>query len=475
MNGQLDKIENDLNSKFENFREILLSKQESQSATIDAAVQEFTAWKNSLKGKYEDASQQIEDQLKLLADTNDQKINDLQKDFSVAANKATDVLDDYDKKSKAALADFREQYENMLANVKKSTADQEDYADKKRKELKSRFDKQTDEYMRVYNNAFDKIGEEANKLQFQIDEINKSIGTFKTETSVFDKADILKKQLETSIDDLNKKISAVKNFEEKLNDLSAQAKRLEKFGDDVNSRLNAYSSDKSRLDSIEYKFNTLMNLSSGMDSKIQELTSMSDDILNMQAKVGKFQDSISNVQSKLERIENKKETYDRVAEEVDRSFENISQLEKRLEECSGKVNSLPDEIKSMQNHIDKIMKNSGKINDAVDKITSLQSLIDDAEERIAKIKDSRDGILNTEVRLQKLYSDADSKLKLLHDITAKEVGSKPSAVTGSNITPQLKSNVIKLKKDGWKNAEIAKRLKIEENIVNLILEMGTDE
>ena len=111
----------------------------------------------------------------------------------------------------------------------------------------------------------------------------------------------------------------------------------------------------------------------------------------------------------------------------------------------------------------------------VDKITSLQSLIDDAEERIAKIKDSRDGILNTEVRLQKLYSDADSKLKLLHDITAKEVGSKPSAVTGSNITPQLKSNVIKLKKDGWKNAEIAKRLKIEENIVNLILEMGTDE
>lgn len=59
--------------------------------------------------------------------------------------------------------------------------------------------------MRVYNNAFDKIGEEANKLQFQIDEINKSIGTFKTETAVFDKADILKKQLETSIDDLNKK------------------------------------------------------------------------------------------------------------------------------------------------------------------------------------------------------------------------------------------------------------------------------
>ncbi len=160
---------------------------------------------------------------------------------------------------------------------------------------------------------------------------------------------------------------------------------------------------------------------------------------------------------------------------MDSSFENISQLEKRLEECSNKVNSLPDEIKSMQSHIDKIMKNSGKINDAVDKITSLQNLIDDAEERIAKIKDSRDGILNTEVRLQKLYSDADSKLKLLHDITAKEVGSKPSAVTGSNITPQLKSNVIKLKKDGWKNAEIAKRLKIEENIVNLILEMGTDE
>jgi chromosome segregation ATPase len=475
LDDQVKKLEEDINSRFTDFRDNLNSEQDEQKLNMENSTQEVEEWKNRISLQFENAAGKIDEQLKKISKDNEQKIQSMQKDFSDATKQADEVLAHFDKKTKEAISEFGAQFDALKNDADSFVEEREKFAGQKSKELKDEYETQIVKYSKTYNDAFEKLTGDTQQLQIQIDEIRKGIADFKVETNVFDQANILKKQLEKSMEDLRKKISTVKQFEEKLNDLKDQWHRLEEFGENVNSRLNKYGSDKTRLDDIEFKFNTLMNLSSGMDAKISELTGMSDEITNMQARVSKFGETVSTLQDKVARIDNKKETYDRIAEEVDSSFKNISNLEKRLEDCVKRVNKIPDEIQSVQNDIDKISRNSGKINDAVDKITSLHKLVEETEEKIRLINESKSNFSGTEVRLQELNKNVDEKLGLLKTISVERERKNKNVAASSSITPKLKADVIRLKKMGWSNSQISSSLNIEEYLVDAILNFESGE
>ena len=475
MNENLDKTERELNSRISELKEILTSKQETQSATIDTAVQEFQEWKVRLKDQYEDYYHQIDEQLKLLAETNEQKISELQTDFSSAAKRAGDILSGFDNDSRKRIEEFDTMYNEMLTNVKAYNEEQIKNAELKIKDLKKSFTEKANEYKSAYQGATDRLNEETNNLQKKVDDIKKSIAEFVSESSAFERADILKRQLDGNIEDLSEKIASVKAYDVKLNELANQIRQLDRLGDDVNSKLNAYSADQSRIDSIEYKFNNLLELSNGIDAKLLEVQKINDEFINMQMTMHKYNESMGNMESKFDRIEKKSETVDRVAEAVDNSFKNINSLEKRLDEYSGKFKDLPGEMEKIKKNMDSIIKNGERINEAVDKISSLQSIIKEVESQMDGIENSKKGFTATEERLQKLYNDTENQINLLHSISMKDTGKKKSSSSSSGISPQTRASVISLKKRGWDNSEIARSLKIEENLVSVILELGTDE
>lgn len=254
--------------------------------------------------------------------------------------------------------------------------------------------------------------------------------------------------------------------------LTQEFSQLDKLGSDVNKRLDAYGSERSRLDEIDAKFQTLSALSSSVDKKIQDLTTTSDNLLTCMPASESIRKALL-MSRQIDRIENKGTTIDRVADEVDQSFENIKELESRLEVCSKRVQALPDEISDVRSSIDKLMSSTGKINDAVDKLSSLQKIIDDTDKRIDKINTARNGIAGTEERLQKLASGADAQMKLLHDIVKADVSKTPlTSGTSGGITQQVRENIIKLKRENWTLAEIARSLNLTESEVSLILELG---
>ena len=139
------------------------------------------------------------------------------------------------------------------------------------------------------------------------------------------------------------------------------------------------------------------------------------------------------------------------------------------------MNDMPGQLEKLKKNMDSILKNGEKINDAVDKVNLLDNIIKEVDSKINAIENSKEGINATEERLQKLYKDSEKQIDLLHSIVSKDSGKKKSPA-GKSITPQLRSNVIALRKTkGWTNSEIAQSLGIEENVVELILQFGTDE
>ena len=105
----------------------------------------------------------------------------------------------------------------------------------------------------------------------------------------------------------------------------------------------------------------------------------------------------------------------------------------------------------------------------MDKLDSLQEILDETEKRIDKVTRDREGIVNSESRLTKLSKDLDSKFNTLEDI-AKAETSKKGGSKSSSITPRKRENVKTLKQQGWRVEEIADKLKLTENEVQLILD-----
>ncbi|MBQ5569820.1 MAG: hypothetical protein IIT45_05180 [Treponema sp.] len=129
----------------------------------------------------------------------------------------------------------------------------------------------------------------------------------------------------------------------------------------------------------------------------------------------------------------------------------------------------------MQDQLNAILNDNGRLNEAVDKMTNLQSLIEETEDRIQNLTKSKEGIAKTEKRLMKLNEDAEKKIGILQTIAKADVKKKTSSgvkkESGNGLTPQIRNTVKDLKRRyGWSNREIAEKVKINEDLVDLILE-----
>ena len=75
----------------------------------------------------------------------------------------------------------------------------------------------------------------------------------------------------------------------------------------------------------------------------------------------------------------------------------------------------------------------------------------------------------------KLNEDAEKKIGILQTIAKADVKKKTSSgvkkESGNGLTPQIRNTVKDLKRRyGWSNREIAEKVKINEDLVDLILE-----
>ena len=161
---------------------------------------------------------------------------------------------------------------------------------------------------------------------------------------------------------------------------------------------------------------------------------------------------------------------ERIKTDVDSQFDKIKDLEKRLNDCNRQVVSLPQEIKDVQMNVDAILRNEPKISKALEQLENLDSLIADTERRVETLNSVQNGIKKTELDLQGLSRDVNSKFKVLQQITKQDLEKNPSA-RGNSITQQVNENVRLLKRQGWTIKEIAKSLGITESEVDLILQL----
>ena len=113
-----------------------------------------------------------------------------------------------------------------------------------------------------------------------------------------------------------------------------------------------------------------------------------------------------------------------------------------------------------------------RIGDAAQKLSGLEQLVQETRENIAQLKSERTGLGKVEQHLMNLNQQVDTKFETLKAVASAQTQSAPK--DDKHINPQTREQVRSLKRQGWKNAEIANALKIPESVVELILELGIE-
>jgi len=96
------------------------------------------------------------------------------------------------------------------------------------------------------------------------------------------------------------------------------------------------------------------------------------------------------------------------------------------------------------------------------------------EKRIEDMNDAREWLGRVDTELKSLDKSIRDQLKLTKSMLDKE-GKKSQAESKGGPPPQIRDNVVRLKRQGWTIDEIAESLKLSKGEVELILETAPRE
>ena len=488
----LTKLQEELLGDLKLFEDSIKTRQETGSSSIDAALAEFNTWKQQLKTQFEDSEKIFNDDLskfkassddkikeeaqKLLQNMNDYAVavqnqhNELNDKIADLQNKTDGSIKSYEEKSAGILNKIGSMYKQMLEEAKKNLEQQDSLATERTEAFKKSI-KEAEDKNAANQSAFTlKMQDSANLIQTRLGDIEKELQDVKSNIQSYETADKMRRQLEANVAELNNAFTKVKGYSDTADKMNVQYNSILKINEEINRQLSGMEAQKNRVITLEQQFNKMLGLSNTIDERIQSLNTTSDDLQAMEVTVRNYNDRLQYVSEQYEKLDKKDEVLNRIKTDVDSQFEKLKDLEQRLTNCNRQAVSLPQEIKEVQNSVDRILQNGPKITDAIGRLEKLDSIIEDTDKRIETLNSVQNGIKKTQLDLEGINRDVDNKFNILQKMTQQELAKKPRAKENT-INPQINETVRTLKRKGWTIAEIAENVKLTENEVDLILQL----
>ena len=132
-----------------------------------------------------------------------------------------------------------------------------------------------------------------------------------------------------------------------------------------------------------------------------------------------------------------------------------------------------NDLEQIKEHLEKVMlaENVREWMVIVNKgLLGNRRVVYSTDDRIEQINSARSGISKAEQRLYSLDSEIKKRFDALKELSEIESNSSDGGES-TRVTPAKKDLVRSLKREGWSPAEIAKRVRISESEVALILEL----
>ena len=490
--SSINKVQSDILSNYAVFEQSMQEKQETGNSSIDAALSEFNAWKQQLRSQLDGANDVFKNELesfmtntKAQLEETHQKLgqdmknyaayiqdqqNELSDKITSLQNQTENSVKEYEERSEEIIKQLNETYTKMLADTEERVREQNSDSAQSLAQLKKDIQTASDQNRANQAQFVLKMQNDANEMQVRMGDLTKELQSIRANIQQFERADAMQNTLKANLAELDDKFERLDSFADTAEDLTNQYNSIIKLNEDMEKQISSIEQQKQRVTLFEQKFGQLFALSNRIDERIQSLNITSDDIGSMEVAVRDYKDKLDIVSQQYERLDKKEELVNRVLKDVDTSFANLKNMEQRIADCERQVTSLPNEIKSVQANVDRLLQSGPKITEAASKLQNLDSVLTETEKRMDTLQATNTGLKKTQLDQQVLQREINNKFDALHSITKNEVA-KNKGPQDKSMPPSERETIRALKREGWTIQEIASRFKRTTTEIELLLEL----
>lgn len=462
---------------------------EDADEKFEMIKKDFETWKVRTDQQFTDARSLFDDKITSLAGLTENAIKNLNtrystqyKDFVAKTDEAFGTLqakiNSFGSKVTAADNELKVHADNAVLQFKAEMEKVEEALDKKIKDADSNAESSVQKINEMIHavrlelsEAQDKVREniqaEAGRLNSVLEEIDRKQNDFIAQTKVFERADELKSGLEKDIEEIKSEITRFEVHRKAIDDLTLQYDKVTHLEDEANQKIARFMNERKNIEFLEAEFVKLTALSDSMEKKVIELTAVNDDLQQYQVQIRRIEEGIGDVNTRYERLEKKGSVLDQTLESIDSAFENLKTLEADIKNFKDEITTFPSEIEKIKLTVDSLLINKDRADSICEKIESIDSMAAELNAKIDNLKSAREWLAATETRLQEISKESQAQLKLMSDLFKSEL---PERNENGGPSVSVQENVLKLSRQGWKSAEIAKALNLSLGEVDLILE-----
>jgi DNA repair exonuclease SbcCD ATPase subunit len=417
----------------------------------------------------EDFGSQSED---LLSSTNTERLQ-LKEEFKDIQERVDELEAKLVEKSESALDAFQRQVEAFQVELNQRSKDLQVEADNRMRELKQRMADMKEKTESQAGSLSTKIEEGYQLLTINLNEMDKRVKGFASQTKIFERADQMKLQLESDIDEMKRDMEKLQLHRQEVEDLEAQVGAAKKAVDDIGGKLKALLAERGRVEDMDSDFKKLLTISKELDHRIETVYASQDALQEIQAKIRELENLEKTTESRFERLEKKNAIIEATTSGVDKNFEALDHLEKELKEISTDLKGLAGSLTELRSQSSELAAGKEKSEYVIGKIKDLDTILGDLEGRMEKLETAREWLAKTETRFETVGKQAQEQVRLLESIL--KADNKQSKL-GEGAPPMDKrETVIKLAHLGWTPTEIARTTKLSRGEVELIMELAPKE
>jgi len=421
---------------------------------------------NQIAGISEDFSKQTED---LIASTNTERLQ-LKEEFKEITKRVDDLEAKLIEKSESALEAFKRQVESFQTELNQRSKDMQIETDNRMRDLKQRLADMKNRTESQAKSVFGKIDEGYQLLSINLNELEKRVKGFITQTKIFERADELKTQFEIRIEEMKRDMAKLQVQSKEVADLESQVVSMKRTVDEVGGKLGKLLAERGRVEDMDADFKKLLNISKELDHRIGMVYSSQDTLQEIQAKIREFENLERITEGRFARLEKKNVIIEATTHGVDKNFQALDQLEKELKTVGKDLQAFSGQLKELKAQAADLAAGREKSEYVIEKIHNLDSLLGELEERMGKLETAREWLAKTETRFETIGKQAQEQVRLMESILKAD---KKQSKLGEGAPPMDKrETVTKLAHLGWTPMEIARSTKLSRGEVELILELA---
>jgi chromosome segregation ATPase len=417
----------------------------------------------------EDFESQSED---LLSSTNTERLQ-MKEELKDIRERVDELEAKLVEKSESALDAFQRQVEGFQVELNQRSKDLSVEMENRMRELKQRMAGMKEKTESQAQSLSVKIEEGYQLLTINLNEMDKRVKGFVSQTKIFERADQLKLQLEAGIDEMKRDMEKLQMHRQEVEELESQLGAAKKAVDDIGGKLKGLLAERGRIEDMDSDFKKLLNISKELDHRIETVYSSQDALQEIQAKIRELENLEKITEGRFERLEKKNAIIEATTSGVDKNFEALDHLEKELKGVSKDFQGFSASLKELKSQTDELAAGREKSQYVIEKIKDLDTILGELENRMEKLGTAREWLAKTETRFETVGKQAQEQVRLLESIL--KADNKQSKL-GEGAPPMDKrETVIKLAHLGWTPTEIARTTKLSRGEVELIMELAPKE